>query len=75
MLFPLASEIVATAPHFARALRPEALRDFAAGSDFRIADSVNDAIALVRAEAHSDDIIFITGSLYIVGEARALLVK
>lgn len=75
VLFPLASEIVATAPHFARALRPEALREFAVETKFHAAESVEDAIALVRAEAHSDDVIFITGSLYVVGEARALLVK
>jgi dihydrofolate synthase / folylpolyglutamate synthase len=74
-LFPLAAEIVGTAPQFARALRPEALRVFAGDANFRVCASVPDAIALARAEARPGDAIFITGSLYVVGEARALLVK
>jgi dihydrofolate synthase/folylpolyglutamate synthase len=74
-LFPLASEIVVTAPHFARALRPEAVRGMWPGCNVRAAGTLDGALELVRAEADPADVIFITGSLFVVGEARALLVQ
>jgi len=41
----------------------------------RTAARLADALDIVRAEAAPDDAVFITGSLYLVGEARALFVK
>jgi len=70
MLFPLADRLILTAPANARAMRPEDIP--APGA--RITHSVAEAIALLS-EAGPDDVIFITGSLYLAGEARALLVK
>ena len=72
-LFPLASEIVVTAPRFARALRPEAVRGMWPGA--RVTDTLDSALDIVRAEANPSDVVFITGSLFVVGEARALLVQ
>ncbi|MGA3189814.1 MAG: folylpolyglutamate synthase/dihydrofolate synthase family protein [Bryobacteraceae bacterium] len=70
ILFPHASELVLTAPDNPRALRPEALRELAGRG--HIAANISAAIELVRAKISEDDMIIITGSLFLVGEARAL---
>jgi dihydrofolate synthase / folylpolyglutamate synthase len=70
ILFPLASELILTAPNNARALRPEALRAIAGRGDRAFDISV--ALDRVRSEVSEDDVIIITGSLFLVGEARAL---
>ncbi len=70
ILFPLATELILTAPANARALRPEALRDLAGRG--QIAPDISSAIELVRAGISEDDLLIITGSLFLVGEARAL---
>ena len=75
VLFPLATHVIATAPKFARALRPEALAEISSHPSIQIADDVSRAIETVRAAASPADVVFITGSLYLVGEARTLLVK
>lgn len=71
MLFPLADEIVLTAPSFERALDP---RQMPAPEGARIATAVPEALAILK-EAAPDDVIFITGSLFLVGEARPLLLN
>lgn len=75
ILFPLADQIIATAPSFARALRPGALSEVSPAVKIRTADTLREALDIVKGEAHSDDAVFITGSLFLVGEARALLVQ
>jgi dihydrofolate synthase/folylpolyglutamate synthase len=70
VLFPLASELVLTAPDNARALRPGALRELAGRGS--TAPDISTALHLVRASVAEDDVIVITGSLFLVGEARAL---
>jgi dihydrofolate synthase/folylpolyglutamate synthase len=70
VLFPVAGELVLTAPDTPRALRPEALAEFAGRG--HIEPTVESAIAYARAHAAEDDVIVITGSLFVVGEARRL---
>ncbi len=70
MLFPLADRVILTMPDNSRALPPESIP--APGAT--ITHSVAQAIALLR-EAGPSDAVFITGSLFVVGEARALLVQ
>jgi dihydrofolate synthase/folylpolyglutamate synthase len=70
LLFPLADRLILTAPANARAMPPEGM----AAPGARITHSVAEAIALLS-EAAPNDVIFIAGSLYLAGEARALLVK
>jgi dihydrofolate synthase / folylpolyglutamate synthase len=70
ILFPLASELILTAPDNARALRPEALYEIAGRG--HIAANISAALDHVRSTASEDDVIIITGSLFLVGEARAL---
>ena len=75
VLFPLATYVVATAPKFARALRPEALAEISSHPSIQVAEDLSHAIETVRAAASPADVVFITGSLYLVGEARTLLVE
>ncbi len=73
ILFPLAHELIFTAADYARALRPEALAEIAGRG--KIAANVAEALALAREGASSDDAIVVTGSLFLVGDARALFVQ
>ena len=70
LLFPLAHRIIVTAPANSRAMPPENIP--APGAT--LTHSVREALDLLR-EADASDAIFITGSLFVVGEARALLVQ
>jgi dihydrofolate synthase/folylpolyglutamate synthase len=65
--------VVVTAPEQARALRPESIRGLADHDCIQVAANISEALALA-ASAAPEDAIFVTGSLFLVGEARALLV-
>jgi dihydrofolate synthase/folylpolyglutamate synthase len=69
ILFPRAHQVIVTAPQQARALAPEALRDIGAHPNLRTAPTLRDALALVE----DADVVFVTGSLFLVAEARAIL--
>lgn len=75
ILFPLAGELIFPALNSARALRPEALLELAGQG--RVAADIGAALAILREAAKeediSDDVVVITGSLFLVGEARAHL--
>ena len=71
VLFPLAAELIVTAPDQTRALRPEAILEMEPHGNARIVDGVAAALA----ELDGCEVWFLTGSLYLVGEARALLVQ
>lgn len=73
LLFPLASELILTGVHQPRAFTPEQIRDLSGASRARLAPFIGDALEMIR-EAAPGDAVFITGSLYLVGEARPLLV-
>ena len=70
ILFPLAEDLLLTAPDNPRAVRPEALAEIAGRGE--IPATVAEAIDLARARASADDVILITGSLFLAGEARAI---
>jgi dihydrofolate synthase/folylpolyglutamate synthase len=72
ILFPLAWQVVVTAPRQSRALAPESLCAVVDHPNLRIAPTLEEALHLVE-DASPDDVIFITGSLFLVAEARALL--
>lgn len=69
-LFPLADRVIVTAPTNSRAMAPECIP----ASGAIVTHTVAEAVVLLR-EAKPDDVIFITGSLFVVGEARALLLQ
>jgi dihydrofolate synthase/folylpolyglutamate synthase len=74
LLSPVASEVILTAPDSPRALRPEALAPLFDHPSVRTAPDLRRALSDAGA-ASADDVIFITGSLFLVGEARAHFVK
>ena len=74
ILFPLAEELIFTAPNSQRALRPAALLEMPRRGPARVVATVAEAIEMAR-EAPPDDAVFVTGSLFLAGEARALLVQ
>jgi dihydrofolate synthase/folylpolyglutamate synthase len=71
-LFPLADRLILTAPDFPRALRPEAILELAGHPNATIALTVLDAIDVAR-NAPPETTVFFTGSLFLVGEVRGLL--
>jgi len=67
MLFPLAERVIATAPDNSRALPPEQIP----GEHVEVVPAVADALDIVRREAFPTDVVFITGSLFLVGQVLA----
>lgn len=74
-LFPLAEGVILTAPRHPRAVRPEALAPLVEHPQLLVASDVERAIGSAMEMAAPQDAIFITGSLFLVGEARSLLVQ
>jgi len=72
ILFPAADSVIVTAPNQERATRPETIRDLGERQDVRIAQSVAEALQWVK-DAGPDEVVFVTGSLFMVAEARRLL--
>jgi dihydrofolate synthase/folylpolyglutamate synthase len=76
-LAPIADRVVVTKPQYSRAMDLSAL----AGEIRRIhgsvdtGDTVAKAVAQARDMASPDDLILVAGSLYVVGDARAVLVQ
>ena len=56
------------------AVRPETIRELADHPRLRTAETLEDALAIIRREAAAEDAVFISGSLFLVGEARQRLV-
>ena len=73
ILFPLADRILATAPKQARAVLPETIRELTDHPHLRTAETLEEALAVLRREAAPEDAVFICGSLFLVGEARQQL--
>ena len=72
ILFPLAWQVIVTAPRQSRALAPESLRAVVDHPNLQFAPTLEESLRLIE-DAPPDDVIFITGSLFLVAEARALL--
>jgi dihydrofolate synthase/folylpolyglutamate synthase len=72
ILFPLAWQVIVTAPQQSRALAPESLRAVVDHPNLQFAPGLKEALHLAE-DASPNDAIFITGSLFLVAEARALL--
>jgi dihydrofolate synthase / folylpolyglutamate synthase len=73
ILFPLAQELILTAPDAPRAVRPEALRELAGRG--RVAADFTSALEIVNAGVAADDVVVATGSLFLIGEARVAYSK
>ena len=68
--------VITCPPPSPRALAPEEVADAAAAMDVdvEVADSVPEAVALALSLATPEEMVLVTGSLYVVGAARAALV-
>ncbi len=69
ILFPKAARVIVTAPVQSRAIRPEVVLDLADHPCVEVCTSVAEAIESFRRAATPDDVAFVTGSLFLVGEA------
>ena len=74
ILFPRARQVIVTAPRQSRALSPEAMHDVSDHPGLSTAPTIEAALDQVR-DASPEDVIFITGSLFLVAEARAILLS
>ena len=74
LLFPLATDLILTAPGQTRAMPPHEIAALPCARGASVAQTVAAALAAV-AQAAPDDVVLITGSLYLVGEARPLLLQ
>ena len=72
ILFPRADEVIATAPKQSRAVDPETIRALAAHPNLRTAPDLAAALDLALS-GDAGSVIFVTGSLFLVGEALTLL--
>jgi dihydrofolate synthase/folylpolyglutamate synthase len=75
-LAPVVSRWIATQPHvFGKPSTPPSeivscIRNIDTKADVRSFDQVSDALESILSEVAKDDLIIVTGSLYLVGEAR-----
>src|SRR6266446_582397 len=72
ILFAHANEVIATAPRQSRAVDPDTIRELADHPCVRTAPDLALALQMAR-QGPPDHVIFISGSLFLVGEALALL--
>jgi dihydrofolate synthase/folylpolyglutamate synthase len=72
LLFPQAHEVIFTQPGTPRAVSATQLAEMAGdhAAKFSILQNAEEALESVLAKARPEDAIFITGSLYLVGELR-----
>jgi dihydrofolate synthase / folylpolyglutamate synthase len=72
LLFPLASEVIFTQPNNPRAVSASELAQIAGhhAAHFTTISNAEAALDAALANVHSEDVIFITGSLYLVGQLR-----
>jgi dihydrofolate synthase / folylpolyglutamate synthase len=72
LLFPLAASVIVTAPRQPRALSAEALAEMTRHLAPLMTVVADPRAALERAisNAEAEDVVFVTGSLYLVGELR-----
>lgn len=75
LLFPLATHIIVTAPESQRAMRPEGLRVAFPDQEIEVAPDLPEALAQARRDVPKNGVILVTGSLYLVGEVRRLIIR
>jgi len=72
-LEPLADKIVLTRANNPRAADPaEISRNYLRKKPYAVTATVEEALKLVNRESSPDDLVVVTGSLFVVGEAKAL---
>ena len=74
-LNPIADLVIFTKASLPRAAEPEALKPYFNNKKSFLADDVKDAVSLAMRSAGPGDLILVTGSLFVVGEAREIFLK
>ena len=76
-LVPLADRVIVTRPGYARAMDPAGLAAEVRTRHGSVAaeETVGKAVARAQAEASPDELILVTGSLYVVGDARTAILR
>ncbi len=78
ILFDLADEVILTQADNPRAAEPKFIQHQASSIQYQgglyLKNNIKEAIELAKSKAGPKDLILITGSLFVAGEARALLV-
>jgi dihydrofolate synthase/folylpolyglutamate synthase len=77
-LAPMVRGVITTAPKSERSVPPGLLAERISDlvdTPVLVADDVELALDMARAEAGPDGAVLVAGSLYLVGEARELLVR
>jgi dihydrofolate synthase/folylpolyglutamate synthase len=69
-LTDLAYTVILTRANSPRATEPEVLASYFKGKEIYLTNNVKEAIDLAKQKANSKDLILVTGSLFVVGEAR-----
>jgi len=74
-LIPCSTEVIITSPNTERGLPVEALREIVEKQGIKphVTRTLSGALSLAHDLASSSDTIIVTGSLYVVGETRALI--
>jgi folylpolyglutamate synthase/dihydropteroate synthase len=72
LLFPRVEEVILTAPRTPRAISPAQLAEIAGhhATRFSVIPEAEQALDYALSKAAPEDAIFITGSLYLVGQLR-----
>lgn len=70
-LFPLAQELIFTTPNQARAFQAQEIREISGETRAHVIDSPAEALEFAL-NAPPEDVVLVTGSLYLVGEVRPL---
>jgi dihydrofolate synthase/folylpolyglutamate synthase len=76
-LKPLVSEVIITRPNSPRSQKWQMLARVFEGGDspLTLSESIDEALKLALKAASREDLVLITGSLYLVGDARKILLK
>jgi len=69
----IADEVILTKAAIARAQDPNLLKKYIGNGKTRLTDRVADAVELARRTSGEDDLILITGSFFVLGEAKEAL--
>ncbi|MDD2689649.1 MAG: bifunctional folylpolyglutamate synthase/dihydrofolate synthase [Candidatus Omnitrophica bacterium] len=70
--YDLTDEVILTKANNPRATEPESLAEYFSGKNAYLTTNIKEAIKLAKQKAKEKDLVLITGSLFVVGEAREL---
>ena len=75
-LLPIADSIILTKSKVVdRACDPSRLKEFVNGKETILTENVGEALEAAKSKAKENDLVLVTGSLFVVGEARDILLR